>query len=80
MEKHGRRNELKEGKHGNLASGPKSGESIDATTKDIVVNSASTDHVIVNKNRFKTLKEVVTTVTNPDRGNTEVLGVGEVDF
>ena len=31
----------------------------------------------MNKNWFKNLREVDTTVTNPDGGNTKVLGIGE---
>ena len=37
-----------------------------------------TDHIVVNKNWFKSLGEIDTTVTNPDRGKTKVLGIGEV--
>ena len=33
----------------------------------------------MNKNWFKNLKEIETTVTNPDGGNTKVLGIGEVE-
>ena len=67
----------KGGEHGSLASRLKSGGSSEATAKDLVVYSGSTDHVIVNKNWFKNLKEIETTVTNPDGGNTNVLGIGE---
>ena len=63
----------KGGKHGSLASSLKSGGSSEATAKDIVVDSGSTDHAIVNKNWFKNPKEIETTVTNPDGGNTKVL-------
>ena len=69
----------KGGKHGSLASSLKSGGSSEATAKDLVVDSGSTDHVIVNKNWFKNFKEIETTVTNPDGGNTSVLGIGEVE-
>ena len=71
--------EPKGGKHGSVASNLKSGESSEATAEDLVVDSGSTDHVIVNKNWFKNMKEVDTTVTNPDGGNTKVLAIGEVD-
>ena len=71
LEKACNKKELKGGEHGSLASSLKSGESSEATAKDLVVDSGSTDHVIVNKNWFKNLKEVNTTVTNPDGGNTK---------
>ena len=32
----------------------------------------------MNKNWFKSIREIDTTVTNPDGGNTKVLGIGEV--
>ena len=50
----------------------------EATDLDLVIDSGSTDHVIVHKNWFKNLKELNTVVTNPDGGNTKVLGIGEV--
>ena len=71
LEKACNKKELKGGEHGSLASSLKSGESSEATAKDLVVDSGSTDHVIVNKNWFKNLKEVNNTVTNPDGGNTK---------
>ena len=33
----------------------------------------------MNKNWFKSIREIDTTVTNPDGGNTKVLGIGEVE-
>ena len=71
--------ESKGAKHGSLASSLKSGDSSEATAKDLVVDSGSTDHVIVNKNWFKNMKPIDTTVTNPDGGDTKVLGIGEVE-
>ena len=50
----------------------------EATDLDLVIDSGSTDHVIVQKNWFRNLKELNTVVTNPDGGNTKVLGIGEV--
>ena len=79
LEKACNKKELKGGKHGKLASSLKSGESSEATSKDLVIDSGSTEHVIVNKNCFKNLKEKDTTVTNLDGGNTKVLGIGEVE-
>ena len=72
--------ESKGAKHGSLASSLKSGDSSEATAKDLVVDSGSTDHVIVNKNWFKNMKPIDTTVTNPDGGDTKVLGIGEVEI
>ena len=33
----------------------------------------------MNKNWFKSIREINTTVTNPNGGNTKVLGIGEVE-
>ena len=44
----------------------KSGQSSEPKTNDLVVDSGNTDHVIVNKNWFRNLKKVDTTVTIPD--------------
>ena len=72
--------ESKGAKHGSLASSLKSGDSSEATAKDLVVDSGSTDHEIVNKNWFKNMKPIDTTVTNPDGGDTKFLGIGEVEI
>ena len=67
-------------KPGSLASSQKSDRaSSEATEQDLVVDSGSTDHIVVNKNWFKSIREIDTTVTNPDGGNTKVLGIGEVE-
>ena len=50
-----------------------------ATEQDLVVDSGSTDHIVVNKNWFICIREIDTTVTNPDGGNTKVLGIGEAE-
>ena len=58
-----------------LASSSKSDRtSNDATEQDLVVDSGSTQHTVVNKNWLTSLREIDTTVTNPDGGSTEVLG------
>ena len=44
-----------------------------------MIDSGSTDHVIVQKSWFENLRELDTSVTNPDGGNTKVLGIGEVE-
>ena len=44
-----------------------------------MIDSGSTDNVIVQKNWFKKFRELETSVTNPDGGNTKVLGIGEVE-
>ena len=63
-----------------LASSLKSDRaSSGAKEQDLVVDSGSTDHIVVNKNWFKSIREIDTTVTNPDGGNTKVLGIGEVE-
>ena len=68
-------------KPGNSASGLKSDKATsEATELDLVVPSGSTDHIVVKKNWFKSLWGLDTTVTNPDGGNTRVLGIGEVEI
>ena len=52
--------------------------SSEATEQDLVIDSGITDHIVVNKNWFKSIGEIDTTVTNPDGGNTIVLRIGEV--
>ena len=67
-------------KPGSLASSPKSDRaSSEATEQDLVVDSGSTDHIVVNKKCLKSIREIDTTFTNPDGGNTKVLGIGEVE-
>ena len=51
----------------------------EATEQDLVVDSGSTDHIVANKNWFKSLRKLDITVTNPDGGNTKVKGIGEVE-
>ena len=53
--------------------------SSEATEQDLVVDSGSTDHIVVNKNWFKSIREINIKVTNPDGGKTKVLGIGEVE-
>ena len=53
--------------------------SSEATERDLVVDSGSTDHIVVNKYWFTSIGEIDTTVTNPDGGNIKVLGLGEVE-
>ena len=66
---------------GCLASSLKSDRNTsEATQQDLVVDSGSTDHIVVNKIWFKSLRELDTTVTNADGGNTKVLGIGEVEI
>ena len=63
-------------KSGSLASSLKSDRaSSEATEQGLVVDSGSTDHIVVSKNWFKSTREMDTTVTNPDGGNTKVLGI-----
>ena len=49
------------------------------TNTDLVVDSGSTDHIVVNKNWFESIRKIDTTVTNPEGGNTRVLKTGEED-
>ena len=61
-------------KPGCLVSSLKSDRaSSEAAEQGLVVNSRSTDHMVVNKNCFKSIREIVATVTNPDGGNTKVV-------
>ena len=67
-------------KPGSLASRLESeGASSETIEQDLVVDSGSTDHIVVNKNWFKSIRENDTTVTNPGGGNTKILGIGEVE-
>ena len=65
---------------GTLTSSLKSDRaSSEATEEDLVVDSGSTDHIVVNKNWFKSKGEIDATVFNPDAGNSKVLRIGEVE-
>ena len=67
-------------KLGSLTSSLKSDRaSSQATEQDLVVDSGITDHIIVNKNCFTSIRENDATVTNPNGGNTKVLRIGEVE-
>ena len=67
-------------KPGNSASSLKSDRTSSETTEqDLVVDSGSTEHIVVNKTSFKSIGELDTTVTNPDGGNTNVLRIGKVE-
>ena len=65
---------------GSLASSPKSDRpNSEATEQDLVVDSGSTDHIVVNKNLFKSLRKLDTTVTNSRGGNSKVLRLGQIE-
>ena len=65
---------------GSLTSSLKSDRaSSEATEEDLVVDSGSTDHIVVNKNWFKSIGEIDATVSNPDAGNSKILRIGEVE-
>ena len=65
---------------GSLASSLKSDRATsEATEQDLVVDSESTDHIVMNKNWFRSIREMDTTVTNPNVCNTKVLGKEEVE-
>ena len=67
-------------KPGSLTSSLKSNSaSSEATKQDLVVNSGSTDHIVLIKNWFKSTREIDTTVTNPNGGNTKILGIRAVE-
>ena len=73
------KNKAREFQAESLASSLKSANDCsEATSHNLVTDSGSTYHVIVHENWFKNLKELNTVVTNPDGGNTKVLGIGEV--
>ena len=64
-----------------LASGPRSANEIgEATDQDLVLDSGSTDHVIVEMSWFKNPAELDTDVSDLDGGNTKVLGIGQVEI
>ena len=65
-------------KLGSLASSLESNRASSETTEQgLVVHSRTTDHIIVKKTWFRSIRESDT--TNPDGGNTKVLGIGEVE-
>ena len=67
-------------KPGSLASSLKSVRPTSETTEqDLVVESGNTDHIVANINLFKNLRELDTTITNPDGGNTKVLQLEEIE-
>ena len=68
-------------KPGSLSSSLKADKaSNEATKQDLVVDSGSTDHMVVNIHCFKSIREYDTTVSNRVDGNKNVLGIGEVEF
>ena len=68
--------EARESQAESLASSLRSANEIsEATDQDFVIDSGSTEHVIVQKNWFRNLRELDTSVTNPDGGNTKILGI-----
>ena len=72
--------ETRDTKPGSLASSLKPDiATSEAPEYDLVVDSGTTDHSVLNKNWFKSLRELNTTVTNPDGGITKVLGTREVE-
>ena len=62
-----------------LASSLSANSSFEVSKTDIVVDSGSTDHMMIDKTWFKNYQKLETTVDNPDGRKTKVEGIGDVD-
>ena len=62
-----------------LASSLSAESSFEISKTDLVVDSGSTDHMMIDKTWFKNYQKLETTVNNPDGGKTKVEGIGDVD-
>ena len=65
--------------HKGLASSLSADSSFEVSKTDLVVDSGSTDHMMIDKTWFKNYQKLETTVNNPDGGKTKVEGIGDVD-
>ena len=65
--------------HKGLASSLNADSSIEVSKTDLVVDSGSTDHMMIDKTWFKNYQKLETTVNNSDGGKTKVEGIGDVD-
>ena len=65
--------------HKGLASSLSAESSFEVSKTDLLVDSGSTDHMMIDKTWFKNYQKVETTVNNPDGGKTKVEGIGDVD-
>ena len=65
--------------HKGLASSLSAGSSFEVSKTDLVVDSGSTDHMMIDKTWFKNYQKLETTVNNPDGGKTKVEGIGDGD-
>ena len=65
--------------HKGLASILSAESSFEVSKADLVVDSGSTDHMMIDKTWFKNYQKLETTVNNPDGGKTKVEGIGDVD-
>ena len=62
-----------------LASSLSAESSFEVSKTDLVVDSGSTDHMMIDKTWFKNYQKLETTVNNPDGGKTKVEGIGDID-
>ena len=65
--------------HKGLASSLSADSSFEVSKTDLVVDSGSTDHMMIDKTWFKKYQKLETTFNNPDGGKTKVEGIGDVD-
>ena len=66
--------------HKGLASSLNSEKMSDVSKFDLVVDSGSTDHIMIDRTWFKNYQKLETTVNNPDGGKTKVEGIGDVEI
>ena len=65
--------------HKGLAFSLSEESSFEDSKTDLVVDSGSTDHMMIDKTWFKDYQKLETTVNNPDGGKTKVEGIGVID-
>ena len=62
----------KKSAHKSLASSLSADSSFEVSITDLIVDSGSTDHMMIDKTWFKNYQKLETTVNNPDGEKTKV--------
>ena len=65
--------------HKGLASSLSAESSFEVSKTVLVVDSGSTNYMMIDKTWFKNYQKVETTFNNPDGGKTKVEGIGDID-
>ena len=68
-----------ESSHKGLAPSLSTESSFEVSKTELVVDSRSTDQMMIDKTWFKNYRKLENTVNNPDGGKTKVEGIGDVD-